>query len=139
MQRRRRRARKGEQPVVYTDGTRMVISLDGGYGLDQDGRSIHQSHPLRREKLRFSVTKSGNLKFARKTKTYLQYEKREKLDEEGNKIPNERRQNELERWGHSYQPEFEVESVPMEEPEVRLEYGVDSDWWRRNAYTKVRF
>lgn len=128
----------GDGPKICTDGERMVVSLDGNPGLDKSGRVIVNPTSLR-EPVKFSVSRSGKLKFAHKIHKRLVYTKRPKLDEYGNKIPNPKREVELSRWGRSYQPEFVIERIPQQEPEVRVEYHVDPDWGRRHLRTKVLF
>ena len=137
--RRKHQRRLQETPRVYADGANMVVSLDGSRGLNKDGQVIHSPHPLSLYDLRFSVTRNGKLKFAKKITLTPQFEERERLDENGNKIPNAKREKELERWGHSYQPEFETENAVLDEPHVKQEYDVDREWWRRHAYTTVVF
>lgn len=129
-----------DKPRVVTDGKRIIVSLDGHWVRDPEGKYVEQHSPLREEdRLCFTVTRQGKLKFAKKVTVKPKFEKRTKLDDEGQPVPNELHQEDLKNYGHSYHPEFESENVLLEDADVYIENEVDRDWWSRNAYISVKF
>lgn len=117
----------------------MIISLDGCTPYTDTGHRLGPRSPLEDEKLRFSVGRNGALKFHKKITVTPKFEAREKLDENGEAIPNERRAHQVAQWGHSHLPENEMENVLLDEPDVRFSYEVDRDWWSRHGITRVKF
>ena len=73
-----------DKPRVVTDGKRIIVSLDGDWVRDPEGNYVQQHSPLREEdSLCFTVTRQGKLKFAKKVTVKPKFEKRTKLDDEG--------------------------------------------------------
>lgn len=134
-------ARTASKPRIFTDGERMLISLDGGEPRDAEGKyvRIRAPNPLSGDPLRFSVTRGGTLKFSKKVKTEPKFEERVCTDADGNPVPNESYERDMERYGRSYHKEHATEHVLLEEPDVRLTYEVDRNWWGRHGVTRVTF
>lgn len=125
-----------DHPEIYTDGEHTIISLDGS----SRPKSIRSQQPIGQgEKLRFSVTRHGAFSFSKKRVVSPQFDAQQKLDGDGEKIPNAEHTRQKERWGYSHEPEFEMENVLLEDANVRLHYDIDRRWWQRNAFTSVKF
>jgi hypothetical protein len=124
---------------VYADEEHIIITLDGRTPRGPEGERLHGQMALGDAPLRFSVTKGGNFKFSKKTKTTARVKKVPVLDDEGNPVPNPDYDPHRAHWGGDRGSEFKVERVLQEEPHVETSYDVDRDWWRRNSHTRVIF
>ena len=130
-----------EKPTVFVNAEHMIVVLDerGAREPEKPGNHLREDVPLSDQKLRFSVTRGGNLKFAKKVTCHPRSEWVDVVDDEGNPVPNPAYEDDMKRYGSSQERPQKRERVAKDLPEVSTTYEVDDKWAARHGRTKVRF
>lgn len=129
------RRRRAVDARVYITEDDLIVRLDEGRPTDSKGEPVHGIRYLEGP-LRFSVTRGGTYKLAKKVQVYPQEKVVHKTDADGNKIPNPNYGKRGD-YGRRDWQEYLSEVVELE-PSAQPSYEVDRDWWKRHAHTSVK-
>lgn len=130
-----------DTPEIFATEDQLILVLDsnGPRDLEDPDKRLREESPLKGQKLRFSVTRGGTLKFAKKVSCRPQEEYVDVLDDEGNPVPNPDYEREMTQYGNSNRDPHKRERQVSDTPETWATYDVDRKWWGRNGVTRVKF